>query len=66
MFTGTVSTTATNLQLRNGINALLKAMLGNDLLVEQWWTTYNKHFDDCPENCDLQEVFRYVLGFYDK
>jgi hypothetical protein len=66
MFSGTVSTNVTNLQKRNGINVLLKAMLGSDALVERWWLSDNIYFGDKPENCDLDEVYRYVLGFYDK
>lgn len=67
MYTGTISTNVTSSQLKSGINVLLKAMLGSDLLVEEWWTRPNRYWGgEIPENCDLKEVYYYVLGFYDK
>jgi len=46
------------------IYAILLAMLGNDKLINSWWNTPNKAFDNlCPKDADEFKVLSYLLSF---
>ena len=43
-------------------NSMLIAMLGSDALVEKWWVSPNKAFDNkCPVDVDQQIVVEYLM-----
>ena len=45
-------------------NSMLMAMLGSDALVEKWWNSPNKAFDNkCPVDVDQKDVVEYLM-FY--
>lgn len=43
-------------------NSMLMAMLGSDALVEKWWNSPNKAFDNkCPVDVDQKDVVEYLM-----
>jgi hypothetical protein len=37
-------------------------LLGSDALVEKWWNSPNKQFDNkCPVDVDHEEVVKYLM-----
>jgi len=43
-------------------NSMLIAMLGSDALVEKWWVSPNKAFDNkCPVDVDQEKVVSYLM-----
>lgn len=51
-------------QAKNYLDRHLMAMLGNQDLVDKWWTTPNKGFDmQCPRDVDIRDAAKYILGF---
>lgn len=43
-------------------NSMLMGMLGSDALVEKWWVSPNKAFDNkCPVDVDKQDVVEYLM-----
>ena len=43
-------------------NSMLMAMLGSDALVDKWWVSPNKAFDNkCPVDVDQQKVVDYLM-----
>jgi hypothetical protein len=44
------------------LNPYLKALLGENELVEQWWSSPNKAFDGkCPKDVEYDAVEQYVM-----
>jgi len=44
-------------------NSMLIAMLGSDALVEKWWQSPNKAFDNkCPVDVDQEKVVSYLMS----
>lgn len=44
------------------LNPYLFGLLGNEELVNRWWSTPNKAFkDECPENADIELVRDYIM-----
>lgn len=55
-------------KLRQQVNAILRALLGSDELVQRWWIGENLHFNlKCPQEVwdsseeGQQEVANYVF-----
>ena len=43
-------------------NSMLIGMLGSDALVEKWWASPNKAFDNkCPVDVDEKDVVTYLM-----
>jgi len=43
-------------------NGMLMGMLGSDALIERWWNSPNKAFDDkCPVDVDQDKVVHYLM-----
>jgi len=43
-------------------NGMLMGMLGSDALIEKWWNSPNKAFDDkCPVDVDHDKVVHYLM-----
>ena len=43
-------------------NSMLMGLLGSDALVEKWWNSPNKQFDNkCPVDVDHEEVVKYLM-----
>lgn len=45
------------------LNAILMGLLGSEELVERWWTSPNKAFDDKPPcEADMSKVIDYLYA----
>lgn len=43
-------------------NTMLLGLLGSDALVEKWWNSPNKAFDNkCPVDIDEKDVVSYLM-----
>jgi hypothetical protein len=51
------------MEIQKQCNALLMAMLGRQELVDQWWNSPNKGFDNAhPADVDLKKVLEYLMA----
>lgn len=52
------------------LNRILKAMIGSDELVDQWWTSKNRAFLGQTPNevfdTDPEQVINYILSYYQR
>lgn len=52
--------------MKEKCNQLILAMVGTDYL-DAWWNSSNRAFNNKkPIDCDLTEVYQYLLDFYGK
>jgi hypothetical protein len=51
------------MEIQKQCNALLMAMLGRQELVDQWWNSPNKGFDNAhPADVDPKKVLEYLMA----
>jgi hypothetical protein len=51
------------MEIQKQCNALLMAMLGRQELVDQWWNSPNKGFDNAhPADVDTKKVLEYLMA----
>ena len=47
------------------LSRLIKPLVGSDDLVDTWFNSPNKAFDNrCPVDVDYKSVFKYIIGMY--